>query len=53
MGNKISMFTQMKIQESKGFEIIGTSSNDNSKEELLKNIEYNLKIQFFILIKKN
>ena len=34
------MLAQMKIQESKGFEIIGSNSNENSKEELLKNVEY-------------
>lgn len=40
MGNKINMLASAKIQESRGFEIIGTNSSENSIEELLKNEEY-------------
>ena len=40
MGNKINMLASNKIQESRGFEIIGTNPSENSIEELLKNTEY-------------
>ena len=40
MGNKINMLASAKIQESRGFEIIGTNPIENSIEELLKNEEY-------------
>ena len=40
MGNKINMLASAKIQESQGFEIIGTNPSENSLEELLKNSEY-------------
>ena len=40
MGNKINMLASSKIQESRGFEIIGTNPIENSIEELLKNEEY-------------
>ena len=37
MGNKINMIASAKIQESRGFEIIGTNPSENTIEELLKN----------------
>ena len=40
MGNKINMIASAKIQESRGFEIIGTNPSENTIEELLKNEEY-------------
>ena len=40
MGNKINMLASAKIQESRGFEIIGTNPSENTIEELLKNEEY-------------
>ena len=40
MGNKINMLASAKIQESRGFEIIGANLSENSIEELLKNEEY-------------
>ena len=40
MGNKINMLASAKIQESRGFEIIGTNPLENSIEELLKNEAY-------------
>jgi hypothetical protein len=40
MGNKINMLASNKIQESRGFEIIGTNPSENTIEDLLKNEEY-------------
>lgn len=40
MGNKINMLASAKIQESRGFEIIGTNPLENTIEDLLKNEEY-------------
>lgn len=40
MGNKINMIAQRKINESMGFEAIGSHPTENSLEEQLKNEEY-------------
>ena len=40
MGNKINMMATQKINESRGFEVIGTHSTENSTEDQLNNKEY-------------
>ena len=40
MGNKINMIATRTINESMGFEVIGTHPTENSPEEQLKNEEY-------------
>ena len=40
MGNKINMIATRKINESKGFEFIGSYPTDNNIEDQLKNEEY-------------